>query len=242
MPLLEPDPGALRPDVRPEDASSDRVTDAGAGGTPEPLRSDLLALLGPEKVLTHISDLVRYASDASPYRFLPRVVVLPGTTAEVAAVLAYAREHGLQTRITRIFNTYGPRMRTDDGRALPNFFTQALRGEPVTLYGDGSQTRSFCYISDLVAGIVALLEGDYSEPVNLGNPEEVTMAEVVAEVLELAASSSSIVRQPLPPDDPQRRQPDIAVAIRELGWQPRVPRPEGLRHTLAYFQAELAKV
>jgi len=151
---------------------------------------------------------------------------------------AYQRTHGIRTRIVRIFNTYGPRMRLNDGRALPNFFRQALSGEPLTLYGDGSQTRSFCYVSDLVDGIYRLLTNPAPEPllINIGNPEEVTLRQLAEEILSLTGSRSPIVREPLPEDDPKLRQPDIRRARQILGWEPRVSRLEGLRKTLPYFR------
>jgi dTDP-glucose 4,6-dehydratase len=157
-----------------------------------------------------------------------------------AMTMAYHRYHGVNSHIVRIFNTYGPRMRLDDGRVLPNFMGQALRGEPLTVYGDGSQTRSFCYVDDLVDGIEKLLFTDFHEPVNVGNPDEVTILDFAKEILALSGSSSAIVYKPLPQDDPRVRQPDITRARRLLGWEPRVNRHDGLRRTLAYFQARVA--
>lgn len=157
-----------------------------------------------------------------------------------AMTMAYHRYHGIETRIVRIFNTYGPRMRLDDGRALPTFMGQALRGEPLTVYGDGSQTRSFQYIDDLVEGLVRLLYSDEVEPVNIGNPEEITIRAFAEEIIALTGSRSAVVEEPLPMDDPKVRQPDIAKAQRILDWAPRVPRSEGLRRTLDYFQHALA--
>ncbi len=151
--------------------------------------------------------------------------------------MAYRREHGLETRIVRIFNTYGPRMQLDDGRALPNFCAQAIRGEPITVYGDGSQTRSFCYVSDLVEGIVRLLESDFPEPVNLGNPDEITIRQMVDEVLELTGSNSPVVYRELPQDDPKLRCPDIRRAKEVLGWEPKVGRREGFQKTIDYFRS-----
>jgi dTDP-glucose 4,6-dehydratase len=156
-----------------------------------------------------------------------------------AITMAYQRYHGVETRIVRIFNTYGPRMRLDDGRALPAFMGQALRGEPVTVFGDGSQTRSFCYVDDLVEGIHRLLLSEEREPVNIGNPEEISIRQFAEEVVALTGSASPIIEQPLPADDPKVRQPDISKAEAVLGWAPRVPRQEGLRRTLAYFQHQL---
>ncbi|MBI1917042.1 MAG: SDR family oxidoreductase [Planctomycetes bacterium] len=156
-----------------------------------------------------------------------------------AMTMAYHRSHGLDTRIIRIFNTFGPRMRLDDGRVLPNFMGQALRGDPLTVYGDGSQTRSFCYVDDLVEGIVRLLRVDFHEPVNLGNPDEVTVLEFAKEILALSGSQSRIEYRPLPQDDPRVRKPDIARARQVLGWEPRINRAEGLRRTLEYFKAKV---
>ncbi|MEM1056564.1 MAG: UDP-glucuronic acid decarboxylase family protein [Bacteroidota bacterium] len=153
-----------------------------------------------------------------------------------AMTMAYHRYHGVDTRILRIFNTYGPRMRLDDGRALPAFMGQALRGEPITVFGDGSQTRSFQYVDDLVEGIWRLLHSGEHEPVNIGNPDEVSILEFAKEVVELTGSSSEIVHKPLPADDPKIRQPDITKAREVLGWEPTVDRADGLRRTLDYFQ------
>jgi dTDP-glucose 4,6-dehydratase len=153
-----------------------------------------------------------------------------------AITMAYHRYHNVDTHIVRIFNTYGGRMRLDDGRVLPNFIGQALRGEPLTVYGDGSQTRSFCYVDDLVDGIEKLLFADFHEPVNLGNPDEVTILQFAQEVLELCGSKSRIEYRPLPQDDPKVRKPDITRARQLLGWEPRVNRHDGLRRTLEYFQ------
>jgi dTDP-glucose 4,6-dehydratase len=157
-----------------------------------------------------------------------------------AMVMAYHRTHGVNTHIVRIFNTYGERMRLDDGRVLPNFMGQALRGEPLTVYGDGSQTRSFCYVSDLVEGIYRLLFTDYPLPVNLGNPDEVTILEFAQEIKTLSKTASQIVFKPLPQDDPKVRKPDITKAKELLGWEPKVNRSEGLRRTMAYFQRKVS--
>ncbi|MFL5331282.1 MAG: UDP-glucuronic acid decarboxylase family protein [Gemmataceae bacterium] len=157
-----------------------------------------------------------------------------------AITMAYHRAHGLNTHIVRIFNTYGERMRLSDGRVLPNFMGQALRGEPLTIYGDGSQTRSFCYVSDLVAGIHALLFTDFHEPVNLGNPDEVTILEFAHEIDRLTGGKGAIVNKPLPQDDPKVRNPDISRARHILGWEPKINRREGLERTMRYFQAQLA--
>ena len=153
-----------------------------------------------------------------------------------AMVMAYHRYHGLDTRIVRIFNTYGPRMRPDDGRVVSNFIVQALRSEPLTVYGDGSQTRSFCYATDEVEGIYRLFMSDYNMPVNIGNPNEFTVLELAERVIELTDSRSTIEQLPLPEDDPKVRRPDITVARRELGWEPRVQLEDGLRNTIPYFR------
>jgi dTDP-glucose 4,6-dehydratase len=154
-----------------------------------------------------------------------------------AMTMAYHRYHGLDTRIARIFNTYGPRMRVNDGRALPAFFGQVLRGEDITVFGDGSQTRSFCYVDDLVEGIYRLLMSDYADPVNLGNPEEITLKQFAEEIKTLTGASNNIVYKPLPEDDPKQRQPDISVAKAVLDWEPRVSRTDGLQRTWAYFKS-----
>ena len=157
-----------------------------------------------------------------------------------AMTMAYHRTHGLRTRIARIFNTYGPRMRLEDGRALPNFMVQALKGEDLTVYGDGNQTRSFCYVEDLIEGIKRLLSLDEPDPVNLGNPEEISILGFAKEIIGLTRSKSRIVFHPLPQNDPKVRQPDITKAKRILGWEPKVSRQEGLRRTLKYFQEKLS--
>jgi dTDP-glucose 4,6-dehydratase len=157
-----------------------------------------------------------------------------------AITMAYHRYHGVETRIVRIFNTYGPRMRLDDGRALPTFMGQALRGEPITVYGDGAQTRSFQYVDDLVEGVYRLLLSDEVEPVNVGNPDEVSIRAFAEEITALTGSASPIVYEPLPADDPKVRQPDITKARAVLGWEPAVPRAEGLRRTLDYFKTRVA--
>jgi dTDP-glucose 4,6-dehydratase len=156
-----------------------------------------------------------------------------------AIVMAYHRTHQVDTKIVRIFNTYGPAMRLDDGRVLPNFMGQALRGESLTIYGDGSQTRSFCYVDDLVDGIEKLLFTDFHEPVNLGNPSEITILQFAEEILKLCGGTSKIVYRPLPQDDPKVRQPDITRARKLLGWEPRIDRQEGLRRTHAYFRSRI---
>jgi dTDP-glucose 4,6-dehydratase len=156
-----------------------------------------------------------------------------------AITMAYLRTHGVNTGIVRIFNCYGSRMRLDDGRVLPNFMGQALRGEPLTVYGDGSQTRSFCYVEDLVEGIIRLLDTEYHEPVNLGNPSEVTILEFAKEIIALLGSKSTVEYRPLPQDDPKVRKPEISRARSLLGWQPQIDRQEGLKRTLAYFQSRI---
>lgn len=157
-----------------------------------------------------------------------------------ALTMAYHRYHGMDTRIVRIFNTYGPRMRVEDGRAIPAFMSQALRGDDVTVFGDGSQTRSVCYVDDLIDGIYRLLHSSIVTPVNIGNPDEVTMLDLAREVIAVTGSASRIVHRDLPQDDPKVRQPDITIARNELGWEPRVPRSEGLVRTLEYFRTKVA--
>ena len=159
-----------------------------------------------------------------------------------AMTMAYHRYHGVETRIVRIFNTYGPRMRLDDGRALPTFMSQALEGEPITVFGDGSQTRSFCYVDDLVEGIFRLLMSDEVEPVNIGNPAEISIKDFAEEVIRLTGSESKLVFKPLPQDDPKIRQPDLSRAKALLGWSPEVSRSEGLERTLAYFRSRIDAV
>ncbi len=156
-----------------------------------------------------------------------------------AMTMAYHRFHGVETRIVRIFNTYGPRMRLNDGRALPAFVSQALKGEDVTVFGDGSQTRSFCYVSDLIDGIFRLLLSDVDTPVNIGNPSEITIKQFAEEVIQLTGSSSKIVYKALPEDDPKVRQPDISKAKELLGWEPKVDRHEGLKITIEFFKNSL---
>jgi len=153
--------------------------------------------------------------------------------------MAYHHYHQVETRIIRIFNTYGPRMRLDDGRALPTFMSQALKNENLTVFGDGSQTRSFCYVDDLVDGIYRLLLSDYALPVNIGNPAEITLKEFAEEVIALTGTKGKIVYEPLPQDDPKQRQPDSTKARTILGWEPKVDRHEGLKRTLAYFKEAL---
>ncbi len=157
-----------------------------------------------------------------------------------AMTMAYHRVHGLETRIVRIFNTYGPRMRPRDGRVVPTFIQQALAGEPLTVFGDGTQTRSFCYVSDLIEGIWRLLGSDIGEPVNVGNPAEMTILDFAHAIRRLTGSASEIVFRPLPVDDPKIRQPDISVARTRLGWEPRVGLEEGLAATIGYFQERSA--
>ena len=154
--------------------------------------------------------------------------------------IAYHRFHGLDTKIVRIFNTYGPRMRVRDGRAVPNFIAQALGGEDVTVYGSGTQTRSFCFISDLVDGVVRLAESDLNEPVNIGNPAELTVLDIARAIIAATGSRSRIVHHALPTDDPRVRRPDITLARTRLGWEPRVALDDGLAATIDYFRRKLA--
>jgi dTDP-glucose 4,6-dehydratase len=156
-----------------------------------------------------------------------------------AMTMAYHRFHNVDTRICRIFNTYGERMRLDDGRVLPNLMGQALRGEPLTIYGDGSQTRSFCYVADLVDGVYRVLFSDFHEPVNLGNPNELSILEFAKEILNLTGSPSSMCFKPLPQDDPKVRRPDIGRAKQLLGWEPKIAREQGLRRTLEFFRGKV---
>jgi len=158
-----------------------------------------------------------------------------------AMTMAYMRTHGVETRIARIFNTYGPRMRMRDGRVVPNFICQALRNEPLTVYGDGSQTRSFCFVDDLVEGLVRLLWSDEKEPTNLGNPAEMTIMDFAVRIRALCGSRSEIVHKPLPVDDPKVRQPDISKAKRVLGWEPRMTLDDGLRPTIEWFRTRLQR-
>jgi dTDP-glucose 4,6-dehydratase len=158
-----------------------------------------------------------------------------------AITFAYHRVHGTQIRVLRIFNTFGERMQVDDGRVVSNFLVQALQGKPITIYGDGSQTRSFCYVSDEVAGILALLDGDVVGPVNIGNPGEYTMLELAEQVLAVVGGSSEMVFEPLPQDDPKQRRPDITIARERLGWEPVVPLRDGLERTAGYFRTELGR-
>jgi len=158
-----------------------------------------------------------------------------------AMAMAFHRYHDIETRIVRIFNTYGTRMRLEDGRALPTFMTQALQGKDLTVYGDGSQTRSFTYVDDLVEGIFRLSQSDFVEPVNIGNPQEVTILEFAKEIIELTGSTSGIIFEDLPKDDPQVRQPDISRARKVLDWEPRYDRKEGLKKTLAYFKEQVSQ-
>jgi dTDP-glucose 4,6-dehydratase len=153
--------------------------------------------------------------------------------------MAYHRAHGIDTRIVRIFNTYGPRLAPGDGRAIPNFISQALKGDALTIYGDGSQTRSFCYIDDLVAGLAALIDRGDADPVNLGNPDERTILELAERVIDVTGSTSGIAHQPLPVDDPKVRCPDISLARRSLGWAPTVGLDEGLERTVEWFRSSV---
>lgn len=167
----------------------------------------------------------------------PRGVYDEAKRFQEAMVMAYHTYHNLETRIVRIFNTYGPRMRLNDGRVLPAFIGQALRGEDITIFGDGSQTRSFCYVDDLVEGIFKLLHSDYHLPVNIGNPDEITIKDFAEEIIKLTGTNQKIIYLPLPKDDPQQRQPDITKARQLLNWEPQIDRAEGLKRTFAYFKS-----
>lgn len=167
----------------------------------------------------------------------PRGVYDEAKRFQEAITMAYHTYHGVETRIVRIFNTYGPRMRLNDGRVLPAFIGQALRGEDLTIFGDGSQTRSFCYVDDLVEGIFRLLKSDYAGPVNIGNPAEITISQFAEEIIKLTGTSQKVVYKDLPKDDPKQRQPDITLAKKLLGWEPKVSREKGLRITYEYFKS-----
>lgn len=167
----------------------------------------------------------------------PRGVYDEAKRFQEAITMAYHRFHGLETRIVRIFNTYGPRMRLNDGRVLPAFIGQALRGEDLTVFGDGTQTRSFCFVDDLIEGIYRLLMSDYAEPVNVGNPDEISIRDFAEEIIKLTGTDQKVIYQPLPQDDPMQRQPDITRAREVLGWAPKVSRAEGLKVTYAYFKS-----
>jgi len=167
----------------------------------------------------------------------PRGVYDEAKRFQEAITMAYHTYHGLETRIARIFNTYGPRMRLNDGRVLPAFIGQALRGEDLTVFGDGTQTRSFCFVDDLIDGIYRLLMSDYALPVNLGNPDEITINEFAEEIIRLTGTQQKIIHHPLPVDDPKQRQPDITKAKELLGWQPKVARADGLKITYEYFKS-----
>jgi len=200
--------------------------------------------------------ILHFASPASPIDYLkipiqtlkvgslgvhhcsvgPRGVYDEAKRFQEAMTMAYHTFHGLETRIARIFNTYGPRMRLNDGRVLPAFIGQALRGEDLTVFGDGSQTRSLCYVDDLVEGIYRLLMSDYAQPVNLGNPDEITILDFAEEIVQLTKTDQKIVFEPLPVDDPKQRRPDISLATSLLGWKPNVGRAEGLALTYEYFK------
>ena len=167
----------------------------------------------------------------------PRGVYDEAKRFQEAITMAYHTYHGVETRIVRIFNTYGPRMRLNDGRVLPAFIGQAIRGEDLTVFGDGSQTRSFCYVDDLVEGIYRLLMSDYAQPVNVGNPDEITILDFAKEIIKLTGTDQKIVYNPLPTDDPKQRRPDITLAQSILGWEPKVHRSEGLKITYDYFKS-----
>lgn len=167
----------------------------------------------------------------------PRGVYDEAKRFQEAITMAYHTFHGVETRIVRIFNTYGPRMRLNDGRALPAFMGQALRGEDITVFGDGSQTRSFCYVDDLIEGIYRLLLSDYAQPVNIGNPDEISIRDFAQEIIKLTGTEQKIVYKPLPTDDPKQRQPDITRARQLLGWEPKVSRAEGMKKTWDYFKS-----
>lgn len=167
----------------------------------------------------------------------PRGVYDEAKRFQEAITMAYHTYHGLETRIVRIFNTYGPRMRLNDGRVLPAFIGQALRGEDLTIFGDGSQTRSFCYVDDLIEGIYRLLFSDYAGPVNIGNPDEITIKDFADEIIKLTGTTQKVIHQPLPKDDPTQRRPDISLARKLFNWEPKISRSEGLKITYDYFKS-----
>ena len=169
----------------------------------------------------------------------PRAVYDEAKRAAEAFTMAYHRTHGMTTRIIRIFNTFGPRMRVNDGRAVPNFLLQALKNEPITVYGDGSQTRSLCYVDDLIEGVVRLLDVDFTDPINLGTADEISMLQLATRIRDLCGSSSELVYKPLPEDDPKQRRPDLTRARRILGWEPATSLDAGLVRTIAYFRDRL---
>jgi len=167
----------------------------------------------------------------------PRGVYDEAKRFQESMTMAYHRFHGLETRIVRIFNTYGPRMRLNDGRVIPAFMGQALRGEDITVFGDGSQTRSFCYVDDQVEGIYRLLHSDYVEPVNIGNPHEISISDFAKEIIDLTGTSQKVIYKKLPQDDPLKRCPDITIAKEVLGWEPQVSRKDGMQITYDYFKS-----
>ena len=167
----------------------------------------------------------------------PRGVYDEAKRFQEAMTMAYHTFHGVETRIVRIFNTYGPRMRLNDGRVLPAFIGQALRGEDLTVFGDGSQTRSFCYVDDLVEGIFRLLKSDYEQPVNIGNPSEISISQFAEEIIELTGTDQKVIYKDLPVDDPKQRRPDITLAKKLLNWEPKITRQEGLKITYEYFKS-----
>jgi dTDP-glucose 4,6-dehydratase len=171
----------------------------------------------------------------------PRGVYDEAKRFQEAITMAYHTFHNLETRIVRIFNTYGPRMRLDDGRVLPAFIGQAIRGEDLTIFGDGSQTRSFCYVDDLIEGIYRLLMSDHVYPVNIGNPDEITISQFAEEIIKLTGTNQKVVYKPLPQDDPKQRKPDITKARQILGWEPKYSRAEGLKPTYEFFKNKISK-
>ena len=173
----------------------------------------------------------------------PRACYDEGKRCAETLFFDYHRQHGIKIKVVRIFNTYGPRMHPDDGRVVSNFIVQALKNEPITVYGDGTQTRSFCYVDDMVEGIIKMMNSpdDFTGPVNLGNPEEYRIIDLAQKIIELTGSRSKIVFKPLPQDDPKRRRPDITLAKEKLGWEPKTPLEKGLKKTIAYFEELLRK-
>ena len=206
------------------------------------LRSGFPGLCEPPsqaRIVSRLSYASTTLSCRSSSAALPHLFVYTGCAETL--FMDYKRQNGVDIRIMRIFNTYGPRMNADDGRVISNFIVQALRGEEITIYGDGSQTRSFCYCDDNIEGMIRLMDGDHPGPINIGNPNEFTMLELAEQIIDLTGSSSKISHFSLPKDDPKQRQPDISLAKAELDWEPKTELREGLTSTIAYFEKELSE-
>jgi len=193
-------------------------------------------ITGDLKNIEHLMGLEQFEFSHHDVTIGPRGVYDEAKRFQESITMAYHRFHGLDTRIVRIFNTYGPRMRLNDGRVIPAFMGQALRGEDLTVFGDGSQTRSFCFVDDEIEGIYRLLMSDYTMPMNIGNPHEITIKDFAEEIIKLTGTDQKIIYKPLPKDDPMQRQPDISKAKEILGWEPKVGRAEGMKKTFEYFK------